>query len=260
LGHVLDPTTVIQDGTHPASGPQGTGFVDVGGTQLTANLEYVQTLYRILLGRTGSVAEISSWENLVATQGTLAVANGILHAPGHEAFKHLVDGLYEELLGRAADPGGETFWSASLAGGATEEQVITAILTSAEFAARAGTPPLSTSTDPNTIFVGALYTVLLGRPGSPGEVSGWGNALPALGRDGVVRGILASAEFRAGVVRRFYLSPPAPPLAFFASVPDLLSRGADPGAAEVSGWVNSKLDLLSIEVGILASQEFFRGG
>jgi hypothetical protein len=47
---------------------------------------------------------------------------------------------------------------------------------------------------------------------------------------------------------------------FVGVVPELLNRPTLPGPAEVSSWVKSGLDLLSIEVGFVSSTEFFTNG
>ena len=120
-------------------------------------------------------------------------------------------------------------------GGATLENVTNLLVSSAEYRIQFGS---------DAAFVQSLYHKLLGRTGSPAEVAAWVGMLPAMGRAGVAAGFLASAEYRAGVVRRYYA--------------ELLHRGAS--SAEVDGWVSMPLDLLSIQVQFAASGEFQANG
>src|SRR4051794_21134755 len=54
-------------------------------------------------------------------------------------------------------------------------------------------------------FVGQVYRDLLGRPADPGALAVWGGLLEHGGsRTGVALGVAASAEYRAGLVRRLY--------------------------------------------------------
>jgi hypothetical protein len=203
---------------------------------------FVQALYNDFLGRNGSEAELDSWVNLLPTLGQAAVANDIIRS--HESLTHLTDGLYVQLLGRSAAGGEEQFWVTSLEHGATQEQVITGMLASAEFATHANT--LIGGINPNANFVQALYQVLLNRTGSASDVNGWVNALPAVGNAGVASAFRSSMEFRTDVVTGLYTS--------------LLDRTTAPSAAEVAGWVNSSLDILSIDVAFASSREYFQNG
>jgi hypothetical protein len=96
---------------------------------------------------------------------------------------------------------------------------------------------------PDERYVRALYTLLLGRPGSNPEVAGWlgGAPLPVSARVDVALGFLHGQEYREVVVRDYYTT--------------LLHRPASP--EEVNGWVFSGLDLFAIRLGFEASPEFF---
>ena len=93
-------------------------------------------------------------------------------------------------------------------------------------------------------FVNALYVAFLGRPGSLPEWSGWVAALPSIGRDGVVNGIMRSVEACTRVVDALYLR--------------LLDRS--PAGGEQAGWVNALVSRTLTEeqviAGIVASPEF----
>lgn len=208
-----------------------------------ANHAFVQTLYSDFLGRSGSATELDAWVNMLPTFGRLGVANGISHSP--EALTYAVDGYYLNYLGRRAVGGEEMGWVNELENGATEEQVIAGILSTSEFAARANA--IIGSNDINANFVQALYSTVLSRTAGPGEGSDWYLFLPTLGRDGVALAFLGSPEFRGNFVRALYGNA-------------LLDRPTAPSAAEVAGWVNSGLDLLTIQTEMAASTEYFQNG
>jgi hypothetical protein len=203
---------------------------------------FVQALYNDFLGRNGSEAELDSWVNLLPTLHQAGVANGIIRSA--EGLTHTVDGLYVQLLGRAAQGGEEQVWVKLLQNGATEEQVIAVIASGTEFASHADT--LIGGGDSNTNYVKALYQLLLNRTGSTDEVNGWLSVLPSLGRAGVANGFVTGMEYRTDVVTGFYSS--------------LLDRTTPPAKAEVSFWVNSGLDILNIELGFASSSEYFNNG
>jgi hypothetical protein len=239
----------------------------VNATALSANAAFIQRLYADYLHRAASAAEVAAWLPLLPN-GRQAVVNGIAGSP--EADTVLVEGLYERLLGRSAS--GDMAAAGlvqMLQNGATQEQVI-AIVSTTELYNRAN--GLVNAGTPDQRFVISLYHLLLGRQRdpSPGEVSGWVAALPALGRAGVAQALLSSAEYRTLAVRGLYFTDPTqgssgalpsiPAQWVGSTLPDMLHRSAAPAAAEVQGWVNSGMDLLSIEASIALSDEFFNNG
>jgi hypothetical protein len=181
--------------------------------------------------------------------GTLtpqAAANGIARSP--EALGVLVDGLYLEILERPSDATGRAGFVTFLQNGGTVEQAITNMVTSQEYTTLTG------GTDPG--FVQSLYTLLLGRTGSSSEIAGWVNTLPSLGRAGVAAAIRGSSEYRTDEVQELYGFTYALSETVVSLFPNFLHRAAAPGAGEVNGWVNSGLDILTVELGFAASGEF----
>jgi hypothetical protein len=226
---------------------------DVGAfesNQLTGNAAFVQTLYVDLLHRQGDVTnplDAGSWVNGL-NGGTFTrqiVAFGITRSP--EALGIEVDSLYLKILGRASDAGGRAGFVAFLQKGGTVEQAVLGFVTSPEFATLTGT---------DSGFVQALYTGLLGRSGSTGEVAGWVSLLPALGRAGVANAFLQSIEFRTDEIQELYGFPPAAVGSVASTFPNLLHRTATPTTAEINGWVNSGLDILTMEMMFAGSSEF----
>jgi hypothetical protein len=216
-------------------------FTLTGQTSTPSTTLFIQSLYQDLLGRAPAPAEVSLWLTNFATLGQAGVADAILRSS--ESLTNIVGGLYQRLLGRS--PVGLEAQSTVLAmrNGATVEQVIAGIAASAEFGLRANARVGGSNADNN--FVQALYNTLLLRTASPGEIGGWVVNLPTLGRSGVAAQIAASAEYRGLVVS----------MNFYGG---LLRRQGMPSSAEVAGWVNSSLDLLSIESMFAGSNEYFQ--
>ncbi|HEV3260338.1 MAG TPA: DUF4214 domain-containing protein, partial [Gemmataceae bacterium] len=193
--------------------------------------------------------DAGSWVNAL-NAGTIsrqAVANGI--ARSAEGLGFVVDGLYAKLLGRASDATGRAAFVSFLQQGGTVEQAIVSMVTSPEYVATNG------ATD--TMFVQSLYNHLLGRTGSSGEVAGWVALVPFIGRAGVANGFLASMEYRTIEIRELYGAPLAPVTSVASIFPNLLHRSTPPSAAEVSFWLNSGQDILTIEAAFAGSPEYF---
>jgi hypothetical protein len=219
---------------------------------LDANHSFVAALYNDFLGRTASSSELNNWVNALPTLGQAAVANLISRSP--EALTHAVDRFYVNFLGRPAVGGEESGWVGLLEKGATEEQILAAILNSQEFAKHANTLIGGSNSDSN--FVQALYQLLLSRTAGTAEINAWLGALPTLGRSGVALDFLGSTEFRSDAVTQLYTSTPV--VSQFDVT--LLDRVTAPTAAEVAFWVNTGQDILSIETLLAATPEYFSNG
>ncbi len=100
---------------------------------------------------------------------------------------------------------------------------------------------------------------MLGRTASSLEVAAQLNLLASLGRTGVATEFLQSFEFRSDAVEQLYGFPTALPVSVISVFPNLLHRHATPTATEVASWVNSGLDILSVQVSIAQSGEFSTG-
>jgi hypothetical protein len=96
LGRIVDSFYLRFLGRQADSGGRAgwIGFLQNGGTEeqveslfLTSpeyvshiNVDYVQSLYINILGRTGSAAELAQWNNNVQSLGLLGIANGFVHS------------------------------------------------------------------------------------------------------------------------------------------------------------------------------------
>jgi hypothetical protein len=215
-----------------------------------AQQSFVAALYHDFLGRTASPAETHAWAQLIPQIGQGGVSR--LIAGSFEADQRQVTQLYTYFLNRTPAPSEVNGWASYLQSGATREQAIALIVSSAEFQARANA--LIGGSDTNANYVGALYSLLLQRTASAAEVNGWLSVLTSIGNTNVALVFLQSPEFRGIAVRAFYgVTAPKPPI----FLPDLLRRTGAPSAGEVNGWSSSPLDLLSIEVAFAGSGEYF---
>jgi uncharacterized protein DUF4214/List-Bact-rpt repeat protein len=120
----------------------------------------------------------------------------VLHSAEYRTL--LIQGFYNTFLHRSASPTELAFWLAALAGGATDEDVMAAILGSAEyFATRGG--------GTNAGFIAALYQDLLGRPPSAAEQAQWDAAFGAgASRQDAAMQVLKSTEFRTRLIKGWF--------------------------------------------------------
>jgi hypothetical protein len=244
-GTIKDGMGVAANLTLPAPGAAGSlgANTNIRINPVAADWNYVNAIYEKVLGRS-AFADPSSgyWVNLLESleqQGDTpdaarsAVASGIVHSS--EGLGDVVKHLYSTILGRAADPGGLSYFTNQMLAGATEEQVAAELASSGEFLGDAG----------NTIggFVSLLYTRILGRAADPGGYNYWVGYLqqnPGAFYQ-VACDLVTGTEYRTDQVGLLY--------------DGLLSRTGS--AAEVASWVNSGMDLLSIEAAIASSREFY---
>jgi hypothetical protein len=208
-----------------------TGSINVGGPLGSARA-FVQTLYNEVLGRTGRLAELDPWVNVLGSQGQNAVSDGIRRSP--EALGRVVDQLYIRFLGRESDSTGRAGWIGFLQSGGTLEQVETLFLTSPEYLRHI-----------NTDFVQSLYLNILGRTGSSAELALWNNNIQNVGGlAGVANAFVRSPENRLNSLRTDFQT--------------FLHR--TPTDSELAPLVNAPLDLLGFQGLVLSSPEFFTRG
>jgi hypothetical protein len=207
---------------------QSQGDPHAGGAFNSDNI-FIRTLYEEKLGRDASNAEMDSWQGVLSASGTAGVALGIEGTA--EARTKLVDSWYGGFLHRQPQGGEEQGYVNELLQGASEASVLGQIFSSGEFS--------GSMTDQN--YIQTLYTDLLGRGASDGEVSQWMGVIQAAGRAGVATGILGSLEFRVDAVNTYFV--------------DLLGRPADD--AGLASYVNSNLTLPQLRATFDASPEAF---
>ncbi|MBO3101928.1 DUF4214 domain-containing protein [Cellulomonas fengjieae] len=102
---------------------------------------WVVRLYDDVLGRTPGQSEVDFWvRELARGASRWDVSLGFLLSWEH--LSTVVDGYYEQLLGRHLDPTGQRTWVSALQGGVHDEEIIGGIIASAEYwnTATAATP------------------------------------------------------------------------------------------------------------------------
>ena len=211
---------------------------------------YIQALYHQFLHRDGSTADINAWVALLdSTQNRAAIASSIIQSP--EARDVLVRGWYVQFLGRAAAPGEEAPLVNAMLQGQSEETVLSGLLASSDYYARAG------GTD--TGFITQLFQDAVGRPPSADDYFAFEQTIRSrTGRGGAAYALLTSAEARGDMIFSLYAtelerSETAPPGVLFAG----LFGSPLPSAAEVNGLVFSGLDFTALRETLAGSQEFY---
>jgi subtilisin family serine protease len=169
---------------------------------------YRQVIYQVL----STVDPDAGLIGRTTTGGRLDAAAAVGSVTPGTAF---VEELYQDLLGRAPEPGALNGWVNSLLQGYSRQQVAQAIWNSAEHRGRE---------------VDQFYLTYLHRAADPVGRAGWVNALMAgLSETTVITVFLNSAE---------YLAAHASDSNFVAGLyRDVLRRSA--GAAEQASWVNA---------------------
>ena len=147
--------------------------------------------YELFLGRAPDPGGLSFWEGELAAGTTdEQVIAGIAGSPEFGSRSGgtpagIVGALYEDLLGRAPDPGGLAYWEGALSSGESTGAVATGICSSAEY--RAG-------------LVSDYYEHFLARGVDPAGLSFWEGRLAAGATDEqVMAGIVGSPEYYAEV-------------------------------------------------------------
>jgi hypothetical protein len=223
--------------------PGADGTIAGVNTTLTGANATVAALYLVYLDRAASASDLAFWSGLPSP----AAAGGIIRS--QEALTNLVESFYVRYLSRAADSGGLSFYVGQMLSGTTEEAVIVEFVTSTEFLNRSAGPG-------SPAYIAALYSKLLGRAASTAEIDFWNGVIGSLGNAGVANLFVHSGEFRGLQVGALYGNPPNRAVI----VPNLLHRTTAPSSAELSFWVNSGLDLLTIQADFGASAEFAANG
>jgi hypothetical protein len=215
-------------------------LVNINHTFHDATSIFIHELYEERLGRPAEDGVVTAWVQLLATQGPLAVVSAIENST--EAKLDLVRQLYVHYLGRMPGNAEAMPWVIALQSGMTEEQAISAFLSSGEFAARA--QQMFNTSGGNQSFVQALYQVVLDRSAGDLEVAAWSAAAALLGRSSVSDFFVAAPEFRLDAITSLYAT--------------ILHR--PPDLTGLNAWVGSTLSLEDIRMAILSSAEAMANG
>ena len=202
----------------------------------TGNQGYVAAAFLDILGRPVDSGASAQWTNLLNHGLPRSVfANALTHSD--EYYHQIIEGAYQQYLGRAADVQGLNVWTAALRGGLSDEQLEADFIGSPEFYAHAG--------GSDRAWVDAMYQDLLGRQADAAGESSWMQSLAmGVSRQSVAFGFAASAERESQRVQSDYFH--------------FLGRTAS--AAEVNNWVIAFEHGYSNEnviAGFVASNEYY---
>ena len=159
---------------------------------------YIQGLYHALLGRAAGPVEVQQWLGILGSRQTnQQVALDIAQSPEHRGLE--LDAYYRNLLHRVESAAERTGWINFFLAGGTELQVVGGFLTSPEYQALHAT---------SASFAAAMYTDLLGRIGSSGELANLTAQLAAgtFTRSQFIDGYLHSQEAYQLAVESFYVA------------------------------------------------------
>jgi hypothetical protein len=145
----------------------------------------VQQYYFTYFGHAADPAGLAFQVNLLQLGvSPLQVQRGLIDSPefqaAHVTNQSYVDALYTDVLGRPADPAGETFWLTALGNGASRDSVAAAFLNSREYFAK---------------VIQADFNLVLNRSAEPGAVQFWTqNLIQHRGNDGPLLAALFNSD------------------------------------------------------------------
>ncbi len=227
------------------------GTLSVGADTVQAS---VQRLYEGLLGRGGDTGGLEQFSALATASGTAAVADAIVGSPEFQSLHgglndtQLVTLLYNELLGRAPDPGGLANYVSALQGGASQGQVVADIADSAEAKTHLAADTANVWVpDATGALVTELYQTAFGRVPDPAGLAQFTGALQSgqVTAQQLAADLAASPEFLADHAGQGNA----------ALVTSLYENGLGraPGTADLQAWVG--VSAASILFGVAASPE-----
>lgn len=213
---------------------------NVGTIRLvTQNVHFLEELYRLLLNRTASDAELLGW-NAALTAGfsRAQIAADFLSSP--EYLAEFVNIGYLQLLGRPADAGGQAYWVGLMRAGLSMEQFLALLASSQEFFARSGGTYQG--------LISAYYQDLLKRPASSADINYWVGQLTAgVPADSVALAFLTSNEYQIDFVQSLNVT-------YF---------NTQISPAEANNFLESLLpnvSRLSIQIAVLSGNQFYEVG
>lgn len=221
-----------------------TNMIKTSQEYANVNSIWLKQAYSDMLGRQIGAGETTSWVTWLKGPGTRGdVAQAILTSQEYNVrqWTGWVQTAYQTYLHRSAGSSEVAAWVNNFQVGWAKNSVTQSVLASAEYQNQFGSS--------DSLFVAALYTEVLGRKGSSGEVTGWVNLLKgSLNRAQVIAGFLASGEYATRVNSQWssqlYLS--------------CLGRQADNN--EIYALVNALKNgasQTSLGVNVLLSQEYY---
>lgn len=157
---------------------------------------YICTLYEIALQRVPSEGELQYWTGILDQGPRTPVTFGIIFSI--EAVAGFVSNLYDTILERPADSGGQAFFTNLILQGGTFEQVLALMIASDEFFE-------DVAGESNETYVDELYDRILFREPSQDELDFWVELIEdGTSRLAVAQFFLGSTEFATTQAETFY--------------------------------------------------------
>ncbi|MCU1371574.1 MAG: peptidase and in kexin sedolisin [Ilumatobacteraceae bacterium] len=164
--------------------------IAVSAPPVTGLDAFITRSYEDFLGRKPTATELSKNRTALA-DGSLTRRKFTLGlATSNEYLGHEVDSRFEQILGRAPDPSGRTYWIGKLRTGLSETGLVNSITASNEFYNKAGATP--------TGFITRAHQVLVDRSPTPSETAGFTAYLA----NGGTRGSVANSIYQSEESRR----------------------------------------------------------
>jgi hypothetical protein len=207
------------------------------GPNANAQQAFVNGLYQTLLGRPADNNGLAYWVGRLNAGLARADIVGAFWNSDENRTRE-VAAYYQAFLRREPDAPGLTYWAGQLKNGLDETAVILGFLQQAEG-----------QQAPDAVFVQALYSGVLGRTASDGELRGW------LSR-------LSGGESRQQVASAFLFSAEAAGLAVTNIFGAYLQRAPVP--TELDYWTgriaSRQMTYAAVAQAILAGTEFYNNG
>ncbi len=139
-------------------------------------------LYRTLIGRTPSTAEVNGWTSTLQAHGSAHVArsflaSGEVYAKAGSTDARWLDHVYSLVLDRSPDAVGQRYWLDRLAGGTSRQQVAGALWDAPQSVSRR---------------VDASYRKVFGRAGDAGGIAYWSGIASTEGDEALDAALVAT--------------------------------------------------------------------
>jgi hypothetical protein len=175
-------------------------FYRLGNT----NSSWLSSLYTVLLGRAPDVAGYTGTLNVLLNSyvSQRQLASQILDTSS-EYRARLITGYYETYVRRAPSSGEIAAWISFMQGGGTDQQIIAALVSSAEYFQ-------GQASNDNTQYVDHLYSDLLLRSADSGAqtfinfLNGQPPSQQAVARNQVALTLLGSVEYRRDLIATYF--------------------------------------------------------
>jgi hypothetical protein len=206
LNHAFNPTPLGHDLSYQYGDSSGTPVAGIwdpptsaAGTSGNApSGGWIDSLYEDVLSRQPSAADLTNWNTALGSGQIQSSQVAQTFLDSSERLGSIINGFYEQYLGRAADQAGLNYWIGVWRTNGGPEQVQAGIIGSPEYYATAGKlyPHLAA----DAAWVTALYNNLLGRNPDAQGLDYWVNYIQSSTKQSVVLGFVTSAEYRLSLI------------------------------------------------------------